>query len=364
MGRSHTLNLVVAAVLAAACLAPASAAGATVNLRGTAYEFNQPGKRLAGATIRVAEHPRLRATARANGDYRLAVPDRARVTPYIEVPGYHTIYLQTFTTAGQDLDRVNFQVPTDGTYNALAALLRVSLDAAGNPRECAIVSTFSTRNVRTLSFGGFVRYGAHGVAGATASATPALPRPFYFNENVIPDPAQRRSSEDGGVIWAGVRAGRYVIRAHHPRTRFARFLATCKPGRIVNANPPWGLHELGLANRVRLSARWTVSGMRTGVRSLRATRLPSRAKVRIACRGKGCPIRTRTLRPRGRSANLTGGIPSGAVLRAGQVVEVSVVAPGHDSVRARWTVRERRTPRLRLACTPLGLRAPGPCAGG
>ena len=98
--------------------------------------------------------------------------------------------------------------------------------------------------MRTLSFNGFVRYGAHGVAGATASATPALPSPFYFNEQVIPDPAQRRSSKDGGVIWTRVRSGRYVVRAKHPSRRFASFVATCKPGRIVNANPPWGLHEL------------------------------------------------------------------------------------------------------------------------
>jgi len=229
--------------LAAACIAPASAA-AMVDLRGTAYEFNKPAMRLAGATVRVAERPKLRATVRKNGAYRLAVPDRARVTPYVDAPGYHRIYLQTFTTAGKDLDRVNFQVPTDGTYNALATLLKVPLDAKGDIRACAIVSTFSTRKVRNLSFNGFVRYGAHGVAGATASATPALKSPFYFNEQVIPDPAQRLSSKDGGVIWTGVRSGRYVVRAHHPRTRFARFVATCKPGRIVNANPPWGLHEL------------------------------------------------------------------------------------------------------------------------
>jgi len=202
---------------------------------------------LAGATVRVAERPRLKAKVRANGSYRLAVPGRARVTPYVDAPGYHRIYLQTFTTAGRDLRRVNFQVPTDATYDALAALLKVPLDSAGDPRECAIVSTFSVRAVRTLSFGGFVRYGAHGVAGATASATPRLRSPFYFNEQVIPDPAQRRSSKDGGVIWTGVPAGRYVVRAHHPRTRFARFVATCKRGRIVNANPPWGLYELGPA---------------------------------------------------------------------------------------------------------------------
>ena len=61
--------------------------------------------------------------------------------------------------------------------------------------------------MRNRSFDGFVRYGAHGVAGATASATPALKSPFYFNAQVIPDPAQRRSSKDGGVIWTGVAPG-------------------------------------------------------------------------------------------------------------------------------------------------------------
>jgi hypothetical protein len=233
----------VVLALAVAASAPASAAAA-VDLSGTAYGFDKPATRLAGATVRVAERPRLRATVRRNGAYRLAVPDRARVTPYVDAVGHHRIYLQTFTTRGRDLSRVNFQVPTDGTYKALATLLKVPLDSAGNIRDCAIVSTFSTRKVRKLSFDDFVRYGAHGVAGATATATPRLGSPFYFNAQVIPDPAQKRSSKDGGVIWTGVRAGRYVIRGHHPRTRFASFVATCKRGRIVNANPPWGLHEL------------------------------------------------------------------------------------------------------------------------
>jgi len=230
--------------VAAVGASPASAAAATVDLSGTAYEFNKPAKRLAGATIRVAERPKLRATPSKNGAYRLAVPDRARITPYVDAPGYHRIYLQTFTTAGKDLSRVNFQVPNDATYDALGALLKVPMNPNGNIRDCAIVSTFSTRKVRGLSFNGFVRYGAHGVAGATAYAKPALRSPFYFNEQVIPDPAQKRSSKDGGVIWTGVPSGRYVVRAKHPSRRFASFVATCKPGRIVNANPPWGLHEL------------------------------------------------------------------------------------------------------------------------
>jgi len=229
-------------VLAAAALP--SSAGAAVHLSGTAYEFNNTDVRLAGATIRVAERPRLRATTRADGTYRLRVPARGRVTPYIEMPGYHTIHLQTFRMRGRSLRRVNFQTPTDAVYRALAALLEVPLTPSGDIEQCAIVSTFSTRAVRDLSFDAFTAFGAHGVAGATASATPPLPPPIYFNDHVIPDRDQERSSIDGGVIWTGVPTGVYRIRAHHPDTRFASFTATCRPGRVVNANPPWGLYEL------------------------------------------------------------------------------------------------------------------------
>ena len=81
---------------------------------GTAYEFNRVEQRLAGATIRVAERPALSTTTRSDGSYRLAVPDRARITPYIEAPGYRTIHLQTFRTAGEDLADVNFQTPDRG----------------------------------------------------------------------------------------------------------------------------------------------------------------------------------------------------------------------------------------------------------
>jgi hypothetical protein len=239
---------VIAALLAAA-LAVTGPAGAaprpTVHLRGTAYEFNNVRTVLAGARIRIAEDRRLSATVRSDGTYDLVVPDRARVTPYIAKSGYHRIYLQTFTTDGEDLRNVNFQTPTDAVYKGLAALLDVPLDASGNLKSCAIVSTFSTKNVRDLDFADFIAYGAHGVAGARASARPALPRPIYFNENVLPDRRQKASSKDGGVIWTEAPAGVYTISARHPRTRFASFVATCKRGRIVNANPPWGLYGLG-----------------------------------------------------------------------------------------------------------------------
>jgi hypothetical protein len=235
---------VAAACGVCSCIWAVNVWAGSVHIRGTAYEFNNTKVRLGGATIRVAERPRIRAAVRRDGSYDLVVPDGAKVTPYITAAGYHTIYLQTFRTAGENLARVNFQTPREDVYRALAALLQVPLDEEGELRQCGIVSTFSTRKVRDLSFRAFTRYGAHGVAGATAFATPALPDPVYFNEDVIPDPLQEMSSVDGGVVWTRVPTGIYRIRARHPSTRFASFVATCKPGRVVNANPPWGLYEL------------------------------------------------------------------------------------------------------------------------
>lgn len=341
-------RLAVTSVCAVCCFVGTSSAWAgSVHIRGTAYEFNSPKVRLAGATVRVAERPRIRATVRRNGSYDLVVPDRASVTPYITASGYHTIYLQTFRTAGENLDRVNFQTPTEGVYRALATLLDVPLDENGELRQCGIVSTFNTRNVRDLPFGGFTAYGAHGVAGATASATPALPAPVYFNESVIPDPMQELSSIDGGVVWTRVPAGVYTIRAHSPSTRFASFVATCKPGRVVNANPPWGLHELGKRNRAKVSLSWTG----TELRRFRVTGLPPHATVRISCTGRGCPFKRR------RTSDLGSALPQ---VGAGQTLEVRVTAHAYDGKLIRYRLRSGHPASAVTRCIPLGNTKPRP----
>ena len=356
---ARMLGALAASAALLATAAPAHAA--TVHLRGTAYEFNNAETRLDGATIRVAERPALRATTRDDGTYDLEVPDRALITPYIEAPGYRSIHLQTFRTDGESLRNVNFQTPTEAVANALSLLLEVPTDESGRPRDCVIVSTFSTRNVRAVGFDAFVGYGAHGVAGATASASPALPAPVYFNEQVIPDRTQERSSEDGGVIWTEVPEGAYTITAEHPSTEFASFRATCAPGRIVNANPPWGLHELGLANRSRLTARWrTLPGAAPRLRGLVARRLPDGARVRVRCLGRGCAFAPRTLRASGDTLDVGKEIRGRARrLRAGQRLEVRVAAPAHDATVVRWRLREGRTPRAQTLCVPLGLTRPG-----
>jgi hypothetical protein len=107
-----------------------------------------------------------------------------------------------------------------------------------------IVTTASARNVRGVPYETFHERTPHGVPGAIAEEFPPLDGPTYFNESVIPDPTETETSEDGGIIWTGVPAGPYRIVVSSPTARFASFLATCRDGRVVNANPPWGAYEL------------------------------------------------------------------------------------------------------------------------
>lgn len=239
------LALIAAFIAALAATAPAAAAD-TVSISGRAYAFNHMDTFLAGSTIKVRELPGLEATANASGDYSLEVPDDTNVTPYIDPPaGYNEVDLQTFHPRGEDIVNANFQTPADAEYAGLAAILSVPIDeATGRPEECAIVTTASARNVRGVDYETFHERTPHGVPGATSEESPALDGPTYFNEFVIPDASQTETSEDGGIVWTEVPAGTYRIETSSPDTRFASFLATCRNGRIVNANPPWGAYEL------------------------------------------------------------------------------------------------------------------------
>lgn len=101
-----------------------------VSVSGNAYAFvfGENTARLEGAEIRIAELPDLGTVAGPNGAYSLRVPDRTLITPYATVPGYHRTYLQTFFTTGRNLERVNFQVPEEPVYEALAGIVGAELD--------------------------------------------------------------------------------------------------------------------------------------------------------------------------------------------------------------------------------------------
>ena len=255
--------MVAAAVLMFAGVQTASAAN-TVTISGTAVVFNHMDTYISGATIKVREFPKLSTVTDALGDYELEVPNDANVTPYI-VSGdglltkhekaddspkgtvqthWNEIDLQTFHTRGQDIENANFQSPQDAEFNGLKALLAVPAGEDGRPTQCAIVTTASARNVRGVDYRTYWENTPHGVPGATSIEYSAIDGPVYFNEFVIPDPTKTSTSEDGGIVWPVVPTGTYRIVTSAPDAEFASFLATCAPGRVINANPPWGAYQL------------------------------------------------------------------------------------------------------------------------
>ena len=351
------LAIVVAALAAAGVV---GAKGGSVHLRGTAYEFNNTKVLLGGATIRVAEDPRLRATTQARRHLR---PRRSRPRD---------------RDALHRCRRSPHDLPADLPYRRRGPRSRELPDADGRrctarsppcspSRSTRTASCATARSSRpsaratsaTSSFRGFTAYGAHGVAGATASGTPALPPATYFNDQVVPDPAQQRSSVDGGVVWTRVPAGTYRSARSIPRRASRASSPPARPGRIVNANPPWGLHELGKAQPATVSARW--AGVR--LRALRVAKLPPASVVRLRCTGRGCPFRARRVvakRRDRRSARPARGArrrPRSACA-PGQTLEVLVSAHAYDGKLVRWRLRSALAPRAVTWCVPLGNTRP------
>ncbi len=219
---------------------------ATISGNAYAFVFDGNTDRLEGATVGIAEIPGLQTTAGPNGAYSLEVPGDAAVTPFAEAEGYYPTHVQTFHLRGADLTQVNFQMPRLDIYEALAAVAGAEVDPrTGRLVHSAIVSTFFELGGRDLpDFDAFHDFRPHGVAGSTARISPPVTEPVYFNADVIPEQGLDRSSRDGGVLWKDVPAGTYEVTGSNPGTAHAGFIATCEPGRLVNAGPPWGLYEL------------------------------------------------------------------------------------------------------------------------
>lgn len=219
-----------------------------VTISGNAYAFVFDGNtdRLEGATVGIAEIPELTTIAGPNGAYSLEVPDDMSLTPFADAEGYYPTHVQTFHTRGEDLGQVNFQMPRLDIYKALAAVAGAEVNPdTERLAHSAIVSTFFEIGGRNLpDFDTFHDFRPHGVAGSTASLTPATRDPIYFNADVIPEHGLGQSSRDGGVLWTDLPTGVYRVEGDNPATSHAGFTATCEPGRLVNANPPWGLYEL------------------------------------------------------------------------------------------------------------------------
>ena len=226
---------------------PAGGQTPTATISGNAYTFNV-GTQIAGATIRVVEFPDVSTTTAADGSYSLTFPLGSEVTLYIEAEGFDTIHLQTFTLdddhEGTAIEGANFQTPTNAVYDALRALLTSYLGRDPIEDGCVIVTTVGVPELEGMPFEEFVGFAPHGVEGATATISPAATDPIYFNSSVVPDLNQPHTSDDGGVLWANVPPGDYRLSATHPDVDFLTADVRCEMGRVVNANPVWGLRGI------------------------------------------------------------------------------------------------------------------------
>ena len=217
----------------------ASPALPPITIRGYAFAFAGHAAPLEGVAIHIAEHHEIHTVSSEDGSYTLEVPDGEPFTPVAELPGYRTMYLQTFTAAGEDLINVSFQMVETWMYDVFSYALEIEpLDD-----HCQISTTVNTKDIREMTLEDFAAYGAHGVPGVVVWSEPALADMVYFDAQTIPDRTLTETTADGGVVWPNVPPGVYVMKASHPDKTFAPFVATCEPGRFINAGPPWGLRE-------------------------------------------------------------------------------------------------------------------------
>ena len=113
--------------------------------------------------------------------------------------------------------------------------------------------------------------------------------------------------------------------------------------------------------RVRITARWLVRQRYTRARQLLVRALPAGARVRLRCRGRGCPFKRRAVPTRTGTAN-AGRRLAGARLRPGTVLELRVTSAAAPAQLLRYAIRRGKRPKLTRLCVPPGARAPGRCA--
>jgi hypothetical protein len=112
-----------------------------------------------------------------------------------------------------------------------------------------------------------------------------------------------------------------------------------------------------------VSDRWTIRDGRTRVERLRVTRIsPANATVTVRCQGGGCPLRSRSVRPRRGRVDLVG-LFRQRRLRAGSRITVFIVAPGFTGRYVSYDIRRGAIPAPRAGCSAPGTLSAVGCPG-
>ena len=127
----------------------------------------------------------------------------------------------------------------------------------------------------------------------------------------------------------------------------ARNVSTVFDQTITTSNPQTTPRPRRGTVAARFVISWTWDGRHTTLRSIRASRLPRRGTITLACAGRGCPqLRVRSASTR-RPAQLLRGL-AGRRLRSGDRLDITVSAPGRRAERIALDIRDNRMPLARL----------------
>jgi hypothetical protein len=113
-------------------------------------------------------------------------------------------------------------------------------------------------------------------------------------------------------------------------------------------------------NRAAISTGWQAFTGYTLVTRLTFADLPARAKVRLTCRGGGCPFARKALRVRNRKASASK-LLKGHRLAPGVLLEIRITAPDTMGKVIRYRIRSHALPQRRQLCLAPGKRRPGRC---
>jgi len=218
--------------------------GPQAPITGRAFVFgpNNSGLSLEGATVSVAEAPEIHTTVMADGSFSFEVPSGAPLSFLVEQPDFHLNQSAAIPIGPDGIAMLGFQVPTEDTFNLLAILSDID---EIDPTRCQISTTVSRAG--TEPYGG----PALGEPDVVVSIEPPLPKesgPIYFayvsDSTILPHRTLTATSIDGGVIFANVPPGEYVLKATKEGKQFTPVEIRCRAGHLVNAAPPNGLQEI------------------------------------------------------------------------------------------------------------------------
>jgi hypothetical protein len=109
-----------------------------------------------------------------------------------------------------------------------------------------------------------------------------------------------------------------------------------------------GPSSSGAVLSAKLASSFQVKGKRTVIRRLVLTGIPDGAKVRLTCKGKGCPFRSKTFRPKHGSVSLTKVFRHRKLANKARL-SISVTMPGARARVFTISMRAGKKPKLKTA---------------